>query len=183
MTPNVLSSLEKINGAFGEYYGNRVGEIMYIQVNIEKLCPVGKNGEWWFTPSCHNAADQATRPDSSPKDVNLNSSWQSDPSYISEPPSQWPIDRNFALRKDNCIPQKEHLKQFRFMFQINDASQSPSVDQFLSPFSISNWNKLICVTQLLLSWFYKVCAPETCDALMLTQYQQLYIVSKALVPP
>ena len=172
-----LSSLEKINGAFGEYFGNRVGEIMDIQAQIEKLCPVGNNGEWWYTPSCHNAADQATRPDSSPKDVNLNSSWQSGPSYLCEPPSRWPIDRNFALRKDDCIPQNELLKQFRCMIQATDASPSPSIDQVLSPFSTNNWNKLIRVTQFLLSWFYKVCAPETCAALMLTQSQRLWFLS------
>ena len=69
-----LSSLEKINGAYGEYFGNCSREIMDIQAQIEKLCPVGNNGEWWYTPSCHNVADQATRPYSSPKDVTLNSS-------------------------------------------------------------------------------------------------------------
>ena len=63
------------------------------------------------------------------------------------------------------------------MIQTTDASPSPSIDQVLSPFSTNNWNKLIRVTQLLLSWFYKVCAPETCAALMLTQSQWLWFLS------
>ena len=122
-----------MNGAFGEYFGNRIGEIMDIQAQIEKLCPVGQNGEWWYIPSCHNAADQATRPNSSPAEVNFNSTWQSGPSYLHDPPSAWPMDRNFALRKDDCIPQNELLKQFRCMIQATDATHLWGVDQVISP--------------------------------------------------
>ena len=63
------------------------------------------------------------------------------------------------------------------MIQTTDASPSPSIDQVLSPFSINNRNKLIHLTQLLLSWSYKVCAPETCAALILTLSQQLWVPS------
>ena len=41
-----LASIEKTSGALGEYFGNRVGEIIDNQSRIQKLCPVGLDGEW-----------------------------------------------------------------------------------------------------------------------------------------
>ena len=46
-----LSSIGKVNAAFGEFFGNRVGEIQDNQAKIEEICPVSLNGEWYFTPS------------------------------------------------------------------------------------------------------------------------------------
>ena len=61
---------------------------MDIQAQIEKFCPIGQNREWWYVPSCHNAADKAIRTDSTAQDVNVNSPWQSGPSYPQELPSK-----------------------------------------------------------------------------------------------
>ena len=117
-----LSSLEKVNSAFGEYFGNRIGEIVNIQANIEKYCPVGNDGEWWHTASNNNAADRATRVDSEIIDIAEGSEWQDGPSYLKMPPSDWPINRNFASRKEDHIPQGELLKRYRNLIhavQIN----------------------------------------------------------------
>ena len=58
-----LASIEKVRAAFGEYFGNRIGEVLDNQAKIEQFCPVGLNGEWWFIANKDNAADQATRLD------------------------------------------------------------------------------------------------------------------------
>ena len=173
-----LSSLEKVNGAFGEYFGNRIGEIMDIQAQIEKFCPVGQNGEWWYVPSCHNAADQATRPDSTAQDVNVNSLWQSGPSYLQELPSKWPINRDFANRKDDCIPQGELLKQFRCLIQATEVTNTlHGINQILSPFRTNYWTKLLRLTQLLLSWYHKIHVPNTSAALTLESSKNLWFLS------
>ena len=41
-----LASIEKVSAAFGEYFGNRIGEVLDNQAKIEQFCPVGLNGEW-----------------------------------------------------------------------------------------------------------------------------------------
>ena len=80
-----LASLEKTNSAFGEYFGNRLGEILENQAKIEKICPVGYNGEWWFTKSKNNCADIATRLDSVPSDLGPGSEWQVGKPFIKLP--------------------------------------------------------------------------------------------------
>ena len=69
----ILACLEKANCAFGEYFGNRVGEILDNLALRENSCPIRLNREWWHTASCHNAADQATCSDSCLLDVNQTS--------------------------------------------------------------------------------------------------------------
>ena len=61
---------------------------MDIQAHIEKLWPVGNDDEWSCPSSYYNVADQPTRPDLSPKDVNLDSSCESGPSYLCDSFSQ-----------------------------------------------------------------------------------------------
>ena len=172
-----LSSLEKVNGPFGEYFGNRIGEIQDTQAQIERLCAVGENGEWWFTASCHNAADQATRPDSDPVDVAADSMWQSGRSYLKGPRSTWPIDRQFANRKDECIPQNELLKQFRCIIQLTDVSPPAGVEQLIDPYSTNDWNKLIDVTKIMLTWFHKTIVAHSNAALLLQNAKKLWFLS------
>ena len=43
-----LSSIEKVSASFGEFFGNRIGEIQSNQAKIEEFCPVGESGEWWW---------------------------------------------------------------------------------------------------------------------------------------
>ena len=146
----ILACLEKTNCAFGEYFGNRVGEILDTQAKIERMCPVGKNGEWWHTSSSNNAADQATRSDSVPFDVMPNSRWQQGPEYLRNPTSQWPISRDFSTRKDDCVPSNELLKQFRCLIQKTDSSISFGVEKVIDPMYSNNWRRILRMTQNLL---------------------------------
>ena len=94
----VLASREKDSGFFGEYYGNRIGETFDYQEEIQKLVPVGYNGEWWHVSSENNAADRASRLDSVPADLRIGSGWQTGPDYLCLEREEWPVDRNFADR-------------------------------------------------------------------------------------
>ena len=87
-----------------------MGEILDNQAKMQDICPVGNEGEWYHVSSVDNAADKPTRLDSTYSDILLDSSWQRGPSYLYSPTCSWPIDRDFALRKDACIPESEILK-------------------------------------------------------------------------
>ena len=62
------------SGAFWEYFGNRVGEILDNQGQIQQLCENGDGGEWWHVASENNAADQPTRLCSTAQDISVDSS-------------------------------------------------------------------------------------------------------------
>ena len=173
----ILACLEKANCAFGEYFGNRVGEILDNQAQVEKLCPVGRNGEWWHVSSHYNAADQATRSDSCPLDVNHKSSWQLGPEYLKDDPSNWPVSRDFAARKEGCIPQSELLKLFRGLIQTTNASIPTGIDQLIDPWSTNYWSKLLRVTQNLLHWYNKVHVPDFTNANTLQHAMRLWYLS------
>ena len=147
-----LASLEKVNSAFGEYFGNRVGEIVDFQARIEKFCPVGNNGEWWHTASKNNAADRATRIDSEIVDITEGSEWQDGPSYLKMPPSEWPINRDFAERKEDHIPQGELLKRYRNLIHVVQVDPEVGIQLFIDPHSTNVWEKLINKTRWLVTW-------------------------------
>ena len=183
-----LASIEKVNSPFGEYFGNRIGEIQSIQAEIETHCVVGEDGEWWFTPSCHNSADRATRADSSPLDVNSTSEWQVGKEYVKKPRPMWPINRDFAERKEECIPQNELLKQFRCIIRHIDAivpaddevlAEAPSVgiENLIDPYSTNEWNRIISSTQVLLSWYHKVLVPNSNSTVTLQHANRLWFQS------
>ena len=110
----VLASREKDSGFFGEYFGNRIGETFDFQEEIQKLVPVGYNGEWWHVKSEDNAADRASRLDSVPADLQLGSLWQTGPDYLCLDREEWPLERNFSDRKTKVeIPQEEIVKKYR----------------------------------------------------------------------
>ena len=66
-----LASLEKIDAAFEEYFGNRVGEIIDSHAKIEQL--INSSIQRVHIQSIDNAADKATRLDSTPIDLHLHS--------------------------------------------------------------------------------------------------------------
>ena len=147
-----LASIAKTSGALGEYFGNRVGEVLDNQSRIQKFCNVGDEGEWWHVPSSHNAADQPTRLDSTAESISRESSWQKGPRYLYEPVESWPIDRNFADRKDSCIPDAEILRKYRGIVHEVTATVIPDVGvhKLIDPFSTNDWDRLIQQTQILL---------------------------------
>ena len=110
----VLASRERDSGFFGEYFGNRIGETFDFQEEIQKLVPVGYNGEWWHVSSEDNAADRASRLDSVPADLQLGSVWQTGPDYLCLEREEWPVDRRFADRKTKVlIPEEEIVRKYR----------------------------------------------------------------------
>ena len=147
-----LASLENVSTAYGEYFGNRIGEVVVQQSKIERQCKVGIDGEWWFIHSKDNGADIATRFDSDITTL-FSNEWQHGREYLKLPPDQWPKDRNFASRKDDHIPQNELLKRYRCLIQNTQVEVLPGIDQLLDPHSTNDWNKLIHKTQLLLKCF------------------------------
>ena len=150
----VLSSLEKVDAPFGEYFGNRIGEVVSQQAKIEQYTTVGYNGEWYHTDSHNNAADIVTKISSGIADISLGSQWQSCLDWVRLPPTEWPIERNFAERKDEHIPQIELLKRFRCIIQKTDVQVEVSgINQLIDPFSTNSWEKLLRRTQFVLYAF------------------------------
>ena len=143
-----LASIEKVNAAFGEYFGNRIGTILEQQALIERYCPIGENGEWYHTESENNAADQATRLDSTINDIDSDSQWQCGPPYLKLPPDQWPISREFAERKEEHIPQAELLKRFRGLINNTVIKPRPGIHQLIDPECTNEWDNgffLLCL--------------------------------------
>ena len=74
------------------------------------------------------------------------------PSYLEQSVEQWPIDRNFALRKEMCIPDEEILKRYRGQvheIQIN-IDPDHSIHKLINVTSTNNRDRLIQRTQILL---------------------------------
>lgn len=142
-----LSCIEKVNAVFGEYFGNRVGEILNNQAKIEEFCPVGIDGEWYYINSKNNGADIATQLDSTPDDLGPESEWQMAQSYLCLPRAQWPINRDFAKRKDDHIPHNELLEKYRGFIQAVDVGPALGIDKLIDPYSTNDWNVLLRRTQ------------------------------------
>ena len=145
------ANLEKTSGAFGEYFGNRVGDIHDNQARIQEYCPVGEEGEWYQVSSSDNAADQPTRMDSVASDIGPTSSWQRAPDYIYMPRKDWPTNRRFAERKDSHIPTCEILKKYRgIVHKAEVVVVSRGIDNLIDPYSTNDWDRLIQRSQILL---------------------------------
>ena len=110
----VLASREKAGGFFGEYFGNRIGEQIDNQEQVEKIVQVASGGEWYHVPGSENAADRASRLRSSPGDLGLDSEWMCGPAYLKKPVGEWPINRSFAEKKSKIsFPPEEVSRKFR----------------------------------------------------------------------
>ena len=172
-----LSSLEKVNCAFGEYFGNRVGEVLEQQAKIEKICPVGYNGEWWHTESSNNAADRLTRLDSNIADVGPGSEWQLGKAFLKLSPSQWPITRDFAERRDDFIPQIELLKRFRGIINNTEVVHVSGIHQEIDPLSTNSWEKLVRKAQYLVYAFHGSKFPSIDDVSTIEASKRLWFIS------
>ena len=113
-----LASIEKVSADFGKYFGNRIGEVLDNKAKIEQFCPVGLNGEWWFVASKDNVADKATRLDTDCSELCPDSEWQNGPSFLKSPQLNWPVNRDFAEKTEDYIPQAELLKKYRCLIQM-----------------------------------------------------------------
>jgi len=146
-----LASIEKTSGSFGEYFGNRIGDIHDNQARIQEYCPVGNNGEWYHVSSNDNSADQPTRLDSTAPDIGPTSAWQLAPDYIYLPRKDWPTNRRFAERKDSHIPSCEILKKYRgIIHKAEVVVVTRGIHVLIDPYSTNDWERLIQRSQILL---------------------------------
>ena len=122
-----LASLEKINSAFGEYFGICVGGIVNLQTKIEKYCVVWNDGEWWHTASDDNSADRATRTDSEIINIAEDSEWHNGPSYLKLPSREWLVNRDSASGEEDHIPNGELLKRYRNLIHATQVKQDPGI--------------------------------------------------------
>ena len=65
-------------------------------------------------------------------------------------PADWPVNRDFANRKD-LIPQVEVLKRFRGIIHKIEALVPPSVTNLIDPFSTNYCHKLIRRIQMVMA--------------------------------
>ena len=175
----ILASREKEGGFFGEFFGNRVGEILDHQERLEQILVVGAGGgEWYHVASEDNAADPATRVVKDPEDLDLGSEWLTGPNYLRLPVAEWPINRNFAERKKLKIPAGEVKRKYRSQVEDFDdlgcvGAKSAQVkvtevpggpgcvdNDVLKGFDYgrktNSWEKLVQSTSCLFFWFAKV---------------------------
>ena len=146
-----LATVEKTSGSLGEYFGNRRGEILDNQARMQELCSVGEEGEWYHVSSKDNAADRPSRLDSAIGDISSGSAWQKGPAYLYDPMPMWPTDRDFAARKESCIPDTEILKRYRGIVNVVAISGSEEVKadtdvgihKLIDPFFTNDWERLI----------------------------------------
>ena len=87
--------------------------------------------------------------------------------------SQWPINRDFAARKDDSvIPSNEILKKYRGMVQEIDVHVDEGVHNLLDPYSTNYWDKLIKRTHTLLSFAFR--RQGVSDASLLERAEMLW---------
>ena len=155
-----LATVEKTSGALGEYFGNRCGEILDNQACMQELCPVGEEGEWYHVSSKDNAADRPSRSDSVIVDISSDSAWQKGPAYLYNPVHTWPTDRDFAARKESCIPDNEILKRYRGILHAVAASEverkaepDTGIHKLIDPSFTNEWDRLIARTVIFMEPF------------------------------
>ena len=136
-----LASLESTSAPFGEYFGNRIGEVVDNQAKIENISPVGLNSEWYHTESENNGADIATRLDTNCQGLS-GDEYQQGPSYLKLPFEQWPLNRSFADRKEHCIPQNKLLTKYCNIVSHVDAVENQGKDKLLDPYSTNSLKSL-----------------------------------------
>ena len=171
----ILACLEKVNAAFGEYFGNRIGEIIDTFAKIELL--VGSSVQVAHVCSQDNAADQATRLDSTIDDVGMHSVWQTGKPFLKDPPSEWPTNRDFASRKEHLVPQVELLKRFRCLIQTTAVSKPTGIDQLIDPLSTNYWSKLVRRTQNILLAVHKMQPGDMVSSSMVEEAKRLWFLS------
>ena len=94
-------------GYFGEFFGNRNGEMFDNEIRVEHLVD-DNTTEWNHVSSEDNAADSVS------EDFGLDSEWMTGPAYLKLPVKEWPVNRDFADRKSQLkLPVEEIRKRYR----------------------------------------------------------------------
>ncbi|XP_033730738.1 uncharacterized protein LOC117320185 [Pecten maximus] len=82
----VQAQIQKESYGFGTFTATRVAEIQ------SKSSP----DEWWWVSGNDNPADLTTRV-TAPKNLDMESVWQTGPAFLKMPLEEWPISRTFNL--------------------------------------------------------------------------------------
>ena len=190
----VLAAREKGCGALGEYFGNRIGECWDLQSKIAEIVPVGiaEQGEWYHMPSKENAADKPSRLDSKLEDLVDGSEWQQGKSYMLQPFSDWPWERNFAERKlSDMVPKDEIAARYRGGRLVagvasttnpndvysevtagtnvkKEVIENPIVKKFDDGYVTNDYDELISMTEPLFRWVARLRARRDPNLLTLT---------------
>ena len=61
--------------------------------------------------------------------------------------------------------------------QLTEASPPAGVEQLIDPYSTNDWNKLIGITQIMLTWFHKTIVSHSNAALLLQHAKKLWFIS------
>ena len=129
---------------------------------------VGEKGEWSWVSSENNAADRASRLNSTPADLALGSAWLEGPAHLKLPVQDWPMNRDFADRKSKLkVPVDEVKRKIRYQVEIGSAKLNVfpggpgSLDNFiLEKFDhgmcTNSWDKLVRSTSFLFKWYAKM---------------------------
>ena len=106
------------------------------------------------------AADRPSRIDSVIVDISPDSAWQKGPAYLYNPVHMWPTDRDFAARKESCIPDNEILKRYRGIFHAVAVSEverkvetDTGIHKLIDPFFTNDWDRLIARTVIFMELF------------------------------
>ena len=97
--------------------------------------------------------------------------------YLKRPTSEWPINRDFSKRKDDCIPSNELLKQFRCLIQVTKPSAASGVQVIVDPWKTNSWTRVIRWTQNLLRWVYKARSLDTAETTIIQHAKRLWFLS------
>ena len=91
----------------------------------------------------NNAADRASRLNSTPEDLGLGSVWQFGPAYLKLPVGKWPKNRDFASRKSKMKVSIEEVRR-TFRSQVT-LVQSSSLGFYLvdqAAWTTMSWRSL-----------------------------------------
>ena len=110
----ILASREREKGFFGEFFGNRIGEQYDNIERMELLVNFDKPIQWYYVSTELNVADRGTRTLSVVEDLGQNSEWLLGPAFLRDPVEEWPINRDFADKKNKVpLPIEEIRRPYR----------------------------------------------------------------------
>ena len=153
-----VTPLQRISTPRSELNGALLASRLVLST-LRSLSPVDEILErvWIIGDSeCTLASIEKARLDTDCSELCPDSEWQNGPSFLKSPQLNWPVNRDFAEKKENYIPQAELLKKYRCMIQMVEWEVKYCVDQIIDPYCTNDWEKLINKTQLLLIPFHKI---------------------------
>ena len=107
----VISSMSKNSSAFSPFFHSRISECLRNRDIVSGL--VGNQEEIFHVASKQNVSDLATRRTARVADCQMDSLWQTGPSWLKTPRRSWPVSRDIV--DSNSIPKEETKGQIRII--------------------------------------------------------------------